>query len=180
MHRLKYEAVEIVLLNRLSTRKQLCSRMLQQLKGGFVIKSFVTLIIILFISPSYLHAKDNNGDTFSIEGHAEVLDPLDMFYGVETEHEIVVCPVQNNGENVILVYVDGSFEYHSNERMQQITDSLQKCAVDAGLLGEVVPVWGQGSGYSWRSSESATKMLKTIEIARYLQSDRAKTLICKH
>lgn len=57
-----------------------------------------------------------------------------------------VAHFREQGQQVIVVFVDSSFGRKSNSAQNDIRSSLQGCARGAGLAGSVVPVWDAGGG----------------------------------
>lgn len=55
-----------------------------------------------------------------------------------------VAHLREQGQNMIIIPLDGSFEHKTSSQQSEIIDSLQLCASSAGLAGTVVPVWQYG------------------------------------
>ncbi|MGA8172202.1 MAG: hypothetical protein WB816_15405 [Methylocystis sp.] len=56
-----------------------------------------------------------------------------------------VAHLHEQGEDMVIVPLEGSFDYKSDEEQQAIIEELQLHSRGAGLKGTVVPVW-QKSG----------------------------------
>lgn len=59
-----------------------------------------------------------------------------------------VAHFQEQGEQIIAVFVHSSFGQKPSTEQNEICASLQACAKSAGLAGTVVPVWDSGGGRS--------------------------------
>jgi hypothetical protein len=57
-----------------------------------------------------------------------------------------IAHVREQGVDMIIVPLDGSFEHKSSTDQQQTVLALQARARAAGLAGTVVPVWAQSGG----------------------------------
>lgn len=59
---------------------------------------------------------------------------------------IPIAHIREQGQDIIIVPLDRSFEYKTRDEQTGITQSLQYTASSAGLAGKVVPVWDGGGG----------------------------------
>jgi hypothetical protein len=57
-----------------------------------------------------------------------------------------VAHFQEQGQQIIVVFVASSFGHKSNVDQNETCSALQSCARAAGLAGTVVPVWDSGGG----------------------------------
>lgn len=57
-----------------------------------------------------------------------------------------VAHLREQGQDIIIVLVDTSFGYKSQQEQNEVCASLQACASRAGLAGTVVPIWDAGGG----------------------------------
>jgi hypothetical protein len=57
-----------------------------------------------------------------------------------------VAHIQQQGVDLIIVPLKGSFGSKSKSEQETIVSQLQVCAASAGLVGTVVPVWDVGGG----------------------------------
>lgn len=55
-----------------------------------------------------------------------------------------VAHLREQGQDIIIVVVNRSFGSRPRSEQNEICESLQKCALSAGLVGTVVPVWNAG------------------------------------
>ena len=57
-----------------------------------------------------------------------------------------VAHVKEQGVDLIIIPLDRSFNYKSEDEQRDVIDELQMRANGAGLAGTVVPVWDGGGG----------------------------------
>lgn len=55
-----------------------------------------------------------------------------------------VAHFQEQGQQIIVVFLNHQFSYKTQEEQNEICSHLQFCATNAGLAGTVVPVWDAG------------------------------------
>ncbi|MDQ8936630.1 hypothetical protein [Acinetobacter rudis] len=55
-----------------------------------------------------------------------------------------IAHIKQQGQSVIIIPMESNFEYKTSDQQLRITNSLQFCATNAGLVGTVVPVWLHG------------------------------------
>lgn len=60
-----------------------------------------------------------------------------------------IAHIREQGVDLIIIPLDSSFGHKSGQTQTEIIHSLQACANAAGLAGKVVPVWQEGSHYSF-------------------------------
>jgi len=88
-----------------------------------------------------------------------------------------IAHLREQGQNIIIVPLDPSFEHKSSSDQKGIVSALQACASSAGLAGTVVPVWQVGSNHKFiapNNWQSYFKSLSWNAIMRNLN----KTLTC--
>lgn len=59
---------------------------------------------------------------------------------------IPIAHIREQGQDIIIVPLDRSFEFKTRDEQGGITQTLQYTASAAGLAGTVVPVWDSGGG----------------------------------
>ena len=80
--------------------------------------------------------------------------------------------------NVIIVFLDTSFDHKTAQQQHQIQLSLQACATAAGLAGNVVPVWLDASGHTkFIAPQQQHPFFKSMSYQQ-LSSQANKTLTC--
>lgn len=57
-----------------------------------------------------------------------------------------IAHIREQGNQMIIVPLDHSYGYKSNQEQNDICSALQVCATSAGLAGRVVTVWDAGGG----------------------------------
>jgi hypothetical protein len=57
-----------------------------------------------------------------------------------------IAHIREQGQDIIIVPLDASFGYKSQDDQQDTIDELQFRTHSAGLAGQVVPVWNSGGG----------------------------------
>lgn len=57
-----------------------------------------------------------------------------------------IAHIREQGQDIIIVPLDRSYGYKSNQEQLQIKNAIQLSASAAGLAGTVVPVWDGGAG----------------------------------
>ena len=57
-----------------------------------------------------------------------------------------VAHFSQQGQQIVVVFVSRTFGHKTNVAQNEVRDSLQACAAQAGLAGTVVPVWDAGGG----------------------------------
>jgi hypothetical protein len=67
-----------------------------------------------------------------------------------------VAHLREQGVDLIIIPLDKDFSRKPPSEQSDIADSLQACAMSAGLAGTVVPVWNAGGG------RMASGLLKTF------------------
>lgn len=55
-----------------------------------------------------------------------------------------VAHINEQGVNIVVVFVDSSMAHKSSEEQNQIAAALQLCAQSAGLAGNIAMVWRGG------------------------------------
>lgn len=55
-----------------------------------------------------------------------------------------IAHLREQGQDMIIIPLDTSFEHKTSSQKSKIIDSLQFCASSAGLAGTVVAVWQYG------------------------------------
>ena len=82
---------------------------------------------------------------------------------------IQVAHIREQGMDLILVPLDGSFRQRSKDEQRRIRAALQACATTAGMDGTVVPVWDAGDGrMAFLAPVEAHRFLKTIDLGYVL------------
>jgi hypothetical protein len=76
-----------------------------------------------------------------------------------------VAKICEQGENMILVAVDSSFQYKILSYQREIAVALHRCAAAAGLKGIVIPVWEDFFGsFCFLAPTTWHPFLRTIDM----------------
>jgi hypothetical protein len=55
-----------------------------------------------------------------------------------------IAHIREQGVDLIIIPLDRGFGVKTRDEQLKIMEALQRCAIDAGLTGTVVPVWPTG------------------------------------
>lgn len=73
-----------------------------------------------------------------------------------------VAHFQEQGQQVIAVFVDWTFGAKGSNEQSDIYDAIQLCASSAGLAGTVMLVWQSGGRMSFYGPERWSPFFRTI------------------
>jgi len=88
-----------------------------------------------------------------------------------------IAHIREQGQDIIIVPLDRSFEQKPNSTQQEIISALQVCASTAGLAGTVVPVWQVGSNHKFIAPRQWQSYFKSISW-NFIMSNLNKELSC--
>lgn len=58
-----------------------------------------------------------------------------------------IAHIKEQGIDLIIIPLESSFGHKQDSDQAEIIESLQACAISAGIAGKVVPVWREGSSH---------------------------------
>lgn len=88
-----------------------------------------------------------------------------------------IAHIREQGIDLIITPLESSFGNKTNSDQNDIIESIQLCANDAGLAGTVVPVWLEGSNYSFIAPSKWHPFFKSLSWNQIL-SNINKELSC--
>lgn len=88
-----------------------------------------------------------------------------------------IAHLREQGQDMIIVPLDDSFEHKTSQQQQQIIASLQACARSAGLAGTVVPVWRIGSRHNFIAPQQWHHFFRSLSWSTII-AHLNKTLTC--
>lgn len=89
-----------------------------------------------------------------------------------------IAHIKEQGVDLIVVPLDGSFEHKSKEEQLKAVSGLQACATSAGLAGVVVPIWGAGNSFRFIAPQNWHAFFRIPGIYQRLLASRNKELTC--
>jgi hypothetical protein len=89
-----------------------------------------------------------------------------------------VAYFKEQGVVLVVIFLDSSFEYKTNEEQAQIVIALQVCATSAGLAGTVIPVWEVGNSFKFIAPKNWHAFFRTPNIYQVLLANINKELTC--
>jgi hypothetical protein len=89
-----------------------------------------------------------------------------------------VAHFNQQGEEIIVVFLNSSFDRLSQEEQSQTTIALQACATAAGLVGTVVPVWTVGRGFRFIAPKQWQAFFKSPNLYPTLVANINRELTC--
>jgi len=89
-----------------------------------------------------------------------------------------VAYFNEQGVDLIVIFLDCSFGNKSQEDQSEIIGALQLCANSAGLRGTVVPVWRTGNSYGFIAPPNWHPFFKSPNIYRTLVANINRELTC--
>ena len=89
-----------------------------------------------------------------------------------------VAYFRQQGVDLIVIFVDSSFDRKSNEEQAKAVIALQVCATSAGLRGTVVPVWTVGTTFRYRAPKEWHPFFQSPGIYAALVANINKELTC--
>ena len=75
-----------------------------------------------------------------------------------------VAHVHEQGQDMVVVPLDDSFDHKSNEAQIEITRELQLHSARAGLNGTVVPVWNKSGRMAFIAPKAWHQFFKSISL----------------
>lgn len=75
-----------------------------------------------------------------------------------------VAHIREQGQDLIIVPLDRSFEFRSEEEQYETLADIQHAATSAGLRGKVVPVWPSGSRLKFIAPQPWHPFLRSINL----------------
>lgn len=90
-----------------------------------------------------------------------------------------VAHIHEQGVDIIVVFLDDSFDQKSNKEQQEAVGALQLCANAAGLKGTVVPVWTVGNSYRFIAPPNWHAFFRSENIYPTLVANINRELTCK-
>lgn len=88
-----------------------------------------------------------------------------------------IAHLREQGQDMIIIPLDDSFEHKSSTDQEEIIATLQLCARSAGLAGTVVPVWRVGSRHKFIAPRQWQAFFRSLSWNRIIASLN-KTLTC--
>jgi hypothetical protein len=85
---------------------------------------------------------------------------------------------REQGVDLIVVFVDSSFDRKSNDEQAKAVIALQVCATSAGLPGTVVPVWTVGATLRFRAPKEWHPFFQSPGIDVALVANINRELTC--
>lgn len=89
-----------------------------------------------------------------------------------------VAHFQEQGQDIIVVFVNNQFGYKSSIKQNESCAHLQQCASTAGLVGRVVPVWDAGGGrLGFHAAQNWHAFFRNVSLAQ-LATNINRKLTC--
>ena len=88
-----------------------------------------------------------------------------------------IAHLREQGQDMIIIPLDNSFEHKTQHDQDAIIESLQACAMSAGLAGRVVVVWRVGSRHKFIAPPQWQSFFKTLPWNTII-ANLNKTLTC--
>jgi len=89
-----------------------------------------------------------------------------------------VAHLREQGQDMIIVPVTSSVGSKNNQQQNEIKNSLQLFAADAGLAGIVCLVWSSGNRFSFLAPSQLHVFFRSIDM-RFVAANINKRLTCK-
>jgi hypothetical protein len=89
-----------------------------------------------------------------------------------------VAYFKEQGIVLVVIFLDSSFEYKTNDEQAKAVIALQVCATSAGLHGTVVPVWTVGNSFRFRAPKEWHPFFQSPGIYAALVANINKELTC--
>ena len=89
-----------------------------------------------------------------------------------------VAHFREQGVDLIVIFLDSSFDQKSDEEQAEVHSALQLCASSAGLKGTVVPVWTVGNSMRFRAPQNWHSFFKSDGLYPTLVANINRELTC--
>ena len=88
-----------------------------------------------------------------------------------------IAHIRKQGQDMIIVPVSSSVGSKNQQKQNEIKDSLQIYAADAGLAGIVCLVWSSGNRFNFLAPQQWHGFLRSIDM-RFVAANINKKLTC--
>lgn len=88
-----------------------------------------------------------------------------------------IAHLREQGQDMIIVPLDSSFDYKTQSEQNEIVSALQWCARSAGLAGTVVPVWRSGSSQRFIAPQNWHPFFRSLSYSTII-ANLNKELTC--
>lgn len=89
-----------------------------------------------------------------------------------------IAHIREQGVDLIIVPVNNIFRHRTRDEQLGFINYLQSCSIDAGLAGEVIPVWEDNNGrMSFIANPNYHPFFKSISM-RLVLNNINKKLVC--
>jgi len=89
-----------------------------------------------------------------------------------------VAHINEQGQNMIIIPVDSSVGSKTQNQQNELSNSLQIFANDAGLAGSICLVWTSGNRFNFLAPNQWHSFFKSIDM-RFVRTNINKKLTCK-
>lgn len=89
-----------------------------------------------------------------------------------------VAYFKEQGVVLVVIFLDSSFEYKTDDEKAKAVIALQVCATSAGLVGTVIPVWEVGNSFKFIAPKNWHAFFRTPNIYQLLLANINKKLSC--